>query len=104
MGSKIIEFEQPRKTAGRVAVFVESHEGYGHFNIVSQLAKELEKNGIEVMVLSGTMNYAGAGQTFNFRDSRVIHLPLVDYRIMKGGRWEYITPEQELYADSPEYI
>ncbi len=88
----------------RVAIFVESHEGYGHFNIVSQLTKQLEEQGAEVMILSGTLNYAGAAQTFNFRDSRVINLPLVDYRIAKGGKWEYLTNQQEIYEDAPDYI
>lgn len=94
-----IEAKKPR-----VALFVDSHEGYGHFNIVSQLARRLEEQGAEVMVLSGTLNYAGAAQTFNFKDSRVVHLPLVDYRIVKGGKWEYTTPEHDLYEESPEYI
>ena len=62
----------------RVALFVESYESYGHFNIVSQLARRLKDQGAEVMVLSGTLNYGGAAQTFNLADSRVIHLPLVD--------------------------
>lgn len=88
----------------RVALFVESHEGYGHFNIVTQLAKQLRERGAEVMILSGTLNYAGAAQTFNLGDSRIVHLPLVDYRIAKSGTWEYVTPEKELYDESPDYI
>lgn len=88
----------------RVALFVESHEGYGHFNIVSQLAKKLESQGAEVMVLCGTLNYAGAGQTFNFGNARVVNLPLVDYRIVGAGKWEYVTPENHLYEDATDYI
>jgi predicted glycosyltransferase len=88
----------------RVAIFVESHEGYGHFNIISQLAKELEARGSEVMILSGTLNYAGAAQTFDFGNSRVVHLPLVDYKILGSGKWEYTTPEGNPYYESPDYI
>lgn len=88
----------------RVAIFVESHEGYGHFNIVSQLTKQLENQGVEVMILSGTLNYAGAAQNFNMRDARIVHLPLVDYRIQKLGKWEYTTPAKKTYSEAPEYI
>lgn len=85
----------------RVAVFVEAHEGFGHFNIVSQLTKKLQSEGIEVMLLSGTLNYAGAAQAFNFGDARIVHLPLVDYKT--SPQWSYITPNGTLYDEDVAY-
>ncbi len=88
----------------RIALFVESHEGYGHFNIASQLIKQLENQGAEVMLLSGTLNYAGAAQTFDFHHARVVHLPLVDYKILPNGNWEYVTQNNQPYENNAGYI
>lgn len=87
----------------RIAIFVESHEGYGHFNIVNQLSETLNYFGSDVIILSGTLKYAGANKIFNFNKSKIINIPFVDYRIENNVR-EYLTPDNRNYDTSPDYI
>lgn len=57
----------------RAMIFVESFFGYGHFNIVSTLAKELKKLGVEVAVTSSTFDICG--KSFNFQGVTQYKLP-----------------------------
>lgn len=87
---------QPKK---RVALFVEAHEGLGHFNIVRQLAEDLldQDEDTEVMILSGTMHKLQANQLFHYDRCKIVELPLVDLQPAGEGRYEYTTPSGATY-------
>lgn len=83
----------------RVALFVEAHEGLGHFNIIHQLSNAFSKSKVEVLILSGTLHKLQADTIFNYSPSGVVNLPLVDLREIHPGKLEYVTPEGQVYLE-----
>lgn len=90
----------------RIALFVEAHEGLGHFNVIRQLAEDLlsQDEDTEVIVLSGTMNKLRANQLFHFNRCQIVHLPFVDLQPTGDGGFEYTTPSGAAYLQNPKAI
>ncbi len=63
----------PRKP--RAMIFVESDQGFGHFNIVDRISKELVEKGADVAIVSG--NFDHAGDSFVFSAGEKMILPCV---------------------------
>jgi predicted glycosyltransferase len=77
VASRITQNEQiaPRNSEPKVKamIFVESFLGYGHFNITSLLAKELQALGVNVAITSSTFDLCG--KSFDFGQSTLYRLP-----------------------------
>ena len=63
------------RKAPHVMIFVESEQGFGHFNIVDKVAKSLHEKGAEVAIASG--NFDHAGEAFSFSAGTKETLPCV---------------------------
>ncbi len=57
-----------------IMIFVESENGFGHFNVVDQLAGALSRQGCETIVVSGSLWHAG--QAFRFGHATTVELPV----------------------------
>lgn len=85
----------PRRD-GRVLIFVESFFGFGHFNIVDLLAKELLDQGLDVGVASSTFDHNGT--SFNFGGTHKFYLPPLS--VNAGGK--RCKPNQEPFQDDKD--
>ena len=70
------------KTAPRVLIMVESDNGFGHFNIVKEVAKKIEREGGTVGLASGTFFHSG--EAFDFGHIPQYHLPSIIFDQRKG--------------------
>lgn len=68
-GSDISEL--PRKP--RVSIFVESINGFGHFNVAKEIGKALMATGVDVQVVSSTASSDYA--KFDFGEIEHVRLP-----------------------------
>lgn len=68
-----VDSEKAAQRKPRVSIFVESINGFGHFQIAKNLSKELKKQGTEVAVVSSTATSAYA--KYHFEDAINVALP-----------------------------
>ncbi len=80
----------------RVLIFVESFFGFGHFNIIDLLAKELIRQGLAVGVASSTFNLCG--HSFDFGGAEQFYLPPLGV----NAKGERCKPNQERFRDTED--
>jgi len=74
---KISEWTQKHGHPPRILIFTESPDGFGHFNIVNEVAQKIQALGGQVGVASGTLWHGKAA--FNFTGATQYNLPPVLY-------------------------
>ena len=84
------------RNEGRVLIFVESFFGFGHFNIVDLLAKELIRQGIDVGVASSTFDLCGS--SFDFGGAEKFYLPPLGV----NAKGERCKPNQEPFRNNED--
>jgi|GEM_PF-3594842 len=83
----------------RVLIFVESDNGFGHFNIVDQVARKVQAQGGTAALASGTFFHPGG--VFKFGEAKQYHLPTV---VWDHGKKDFANPVSGmLYAEDEAY-
>jgi predicted glycosyltransferase len=99
----IEEWTQKHGRPPRILFMVESSNGFGHFNIVNEIAGEAYELGSDVAVASGTFGQQ-MSTNFNFGDIKKYALPPVVARYTKGTGNVQINPETgEAYSEDIAY-
>jgi predicted glycosyltransferase len=82
----------------RVLCLVESHEGFGHFNIIDLLSNALQQRNAHVCVASGTLRHPSG--VFAFEGAVVAELPYVGY---SKSRKVFTQPDGSEYLPDSAY-
>ena len=89
-------------TAPRVALFVEWHEGLGHFNIAAKLMNALKAANCEVKIFSGSLT-KDRQKIVGVSSSDVVELPPVQETLNADGKFIYQTPSGIRIEDDAAY-
>jgi len=81
-------------------MMVESDNGFGHFNIVNQIAQHIKARGGETAMASGTFYHPG--DVFDFAGSTKFHLPPIVWDSKRKGFVNTLT--NEMCKDDPHYM